>query len=134
MLGDASGDAAAGKPGGRALAGMVSRVEQVHRAVAGRASGRLHEADAPARAIHDAASRSVYVAVRAVGAAAGAVGGQVASLFGAATAGPARLRAVTWRSPRSPWSTRWQAISSVPIWRRRPSGWQCGLEGATSAW
>ena len=74
---------AAGQLGGQAFAGMVSRVEQVHRAVADRAFGRLHEADAPARAIHDAVSRGVYGAVRGVGALAGVVSGQVASLLGA---------------------------------------------------
>ncbi len=80
---------AAGKLGGQAFAGMVSRVEQVHRAVADRAFGRLHEPDAPdapdapVRAVHDAVSRSVYVAVRNIGAAAGAAAGQVASLLGA---------------------------------------------------
>ncbi len=73
---------AAGKLGGRAFGGMISRVEQVHRAVANRAFGRLHEADAPVRAIHDAVSRGVYLAVRGAGTAAGTVGGQVASLLG----------------------------------------------------
>jgi hypothetical protein len=73
---------AAGELGGRALAGLVSRVEQVHRAVAGRAFGPLQEAAAPARTIHDAVSRSVYRTVRGVGAAAGSMGGLVASRFG----------------------------------------------------
>jgi PGAP1-like protein len=73
---------AAGQLGGQALAGMVSRVEQVHRAVAGRAFGPLQDAAAPARAIHDAVSRGVYRTVRGVSSVAGSVGGLVASRFG----------------------------------------------------
>ncbi len=75
---------AAGQLGGQALAGMVSRVEHVHRAVAGRAFGPLQAAAAPARTIHDAVSRGVYRTVRGAGAAAGSMGGLVASRFGTA--------------------------------------------------
>ena len=73
---------AAGQRSGHAAAGMVSRAEQVHRAVAGRAFGSLREAAGPARTIHDAVSRGVYRTVRGVGAAAGSMGGLVASRFG----------------------------------------------------
>jgi pimeloyl-ACP methyl ester carboxylesterase len=73
---------AAGQLGGHALAGMVSRVEQVHRAVAGRAVGPLHEAAEPARIIHDAVARGVYATVRGASSAAGSMSGRVASRFG----------------------------------------------------
>jgi hypothetical protein len=73
---------AAGKLGGRAFAGMVSRVEQVHRAVAERAFGQLNKVGAPARTVHDTVAKGVYVSVCGAGAAAGAMGGRVASLLG----------------------------------------------------
>jgi hypothetical protein len=73
---------AASRLGGHAFAGAVSKVEQVHRAYAGRAFGRLRQAGAPARLIHDTVARGAYLAVRGAGAAAGVVGGEVASLVG----------------------------------------------------
>ncbi len=74
---------AAGQLGGQAFAGMVSRVEQVHQAVAGRVFGQVRQAGAPARLIHDTIARGVYGAVRGAGTAAGAVSGQAVSLLGA---------------------------------------------------
>ncbi len=80
---------AAGRLGGHALAGMLRRAEQVHRAVAGRAFGPLQETAAPTRAIQDSVSRGFSRSVRGFGSAAGSMGGLVASRFG--TAGrPAR--------------------------------------------
>src|ERR1039458_7300721 len=74
---------AAGRLGGHAFAGVVSRIEQVHQAVAGRAFGPIRHAGAPARFIHDNVSRSVYLAVRSAGSAAGAMLGEVLSPLGA---------------------------------------------------
>jgi hypothetical protein len=73
---------AAGRLGGHALAGIVSRVEQAHQAVAGRAFGPVRHVGAPARLIHDAVSRGVYLAIRSAGSAAGAMGGELASALG----------------------------------------------------
>ena len=69
--------------GGHAFAGVVSRIERVHQAVAGRAFGPIRHAGAPARFIHDSVSRSVYLAVRSTGSAAGAIFGEVLSPLGA---------------------------------------------------
>jgi PGAP1-like protein len=71
--------------GGRAFAGVVSRVEQVHQAIAGRVFGGIGHAGGPVRVIHDTITRTVYRAVRGAGVAAGAIGGEVASLAGAGT-------------------------------------------------
>ncbi len=60
---------AASRLGGHALAGVVSRIEQAHQAIAGRAFGPVRQAGAPARLIHDTVSRGVYLAVRGAGAA-----------------------------------------------------------------
>jgi triacylglycerol esterase/lipase EstA (alpha/beta hydrolase family) len=67
--------------GGRAFADFVARIEQVHQAVAGRAFGPARQAGAPARLIHDAVSRSVYLAVRSAGSAAGAMTGEIAAVL-----------------------------------------------------
>ena len=69
--------------GGHAFAGVVSRIERVHQAVAGRAFGPIRHAGTPARFIHDSVSRSVYLAVRSTGSAAGAIFGEVLSPLGA---------------------------------------------------
>jgi len=74
---------AAGRLGGHAFAGVVSRIEQVHQAVAGRAFGPIRHAGAPARFIHDNVSRSVYLTVRTAGSAAGAMVGEVLAPLGA---------------------------------------------------
>ncbi len=74
---------ASGRLGGQAFCGMVSRVERVHQAVAGRAFGPAGPSGAPARLIHDAIARGTYLAIRGVGAAAGAVSGQATSLLAA---------------------------------------------------
>ena len=73
---------AASRLGGQAFAGLTSRVEQVHAAVAGRAFGQVRTAGAPARFFHDTISRGVYVAVRGSGRLAGALGGEALSLLG----------------------------------------------------
>jgi pimeloyl-ACP methyl ester carboxylesterase len=70
---------AASRLGGHAFAGAVSRIEQVHQAIAGRAFGPVRHAGAPARLIHDHVSRSVYLAIRSAGSAAGAMFGEVLS-------------------------------------------------------
>ena len=69
--------------GGHAFAGLVSRIEQVHRAIADRAFAPAGPASAPAWVIHDSITRGVYLAVRGAGAAAGVMGGTAASLLGA---------------------------------------------------
>jgi hypothetical protein len=57
--------------GGYALAGLVSRIEQVPWAIAGRAFAPIGRASAPTRVIHDSITRGVYLAVRRAGTAAG---------------------------------------------------------------
>jgi PGAP1-like protein len=79
---------AVGRLGGRAFAGLVGRIEQVHQAIAGRAFGPAGPAGGPARVIHDSVARGTYLAVRGAGVAAGAVGGQAGYLLGAG-GGPA---------------------------------------------
>jgi hypothetical protein len=74
---------AAGRLGGLAFGGLVSRIEQVHQAIAGRSFGPAGPAGAPARLVHDAVARGTYLAVSTVGAVAGTAAGQAASLFGA---------------------------------------------------
>jgi len=74
---------AASRLGGRAFAEVVSRIEQVHRAVADRAFGPVRQAGAPARLIHDAVAKGVYLTIRSAGMAAGAMSGEIASLAGA---------------------------------------------------
>jgi pimeloyl-ACP methyl ester carboxylesterase len=74
---------AVGRLGGHAFAGLVSRIEQVHRAVAGRAFALVGPVSTPARIIHDSITRGVYLAVLGAGATAGMMGGKAASLLGA---------------------------------------------------
>ena len=69
--------------GGHAFAGLVSRIEQVHQAIGGRAFGSIGPVSAPVRAIHDLVARGAYRAVGSAGSAAGALGGEAASLVGA---------------------------------------------------
>ena len=52
---------AASRLGGYAVAGLTSRIEQVHRAVAGRVFGQLPVAGAPVRVIHDTIAAGVYL-------------------------------------------------------------------------
>jgi pimeloyl-ACP methyl ester carboxylesterase len=68
--------------GGHAFAGLVSRIEGVHQAIAGRAFATAGPVSAPARVIHDSVTRGVYLAVRDVGAATGVLGGTAVSLLG----------------------------------------------------
>jgi pimeloyl-ACP methyl ester carboxylesterase len=68
--------------GGHAFAGLVSRIEQVHQAIAGRALAPAGPASAPARVIHDSVTRGVYQTVRGAGAEAGVLGGKAVSLLG----------------------------------------------------
>ena len=68
--------------GGQAFAGLVSRIERVHQAVGGRAFRAIGPVSAPVRLVHDSVARGVYRAVGGVGAAAGALGGEAASLSG----------------------------------------------------
>jgi hypothetical protein len=76
--------------GGQAFAGLVSRIEQVHQAIGGRAFGSIGPVSAPVRLIHDSIARAVYRAVGSAGPAAGVLGGQAASRFGAAGQDAAR--------------------------------------------
>ena len=75
---------AAGRLGGLAFNGLVSRIEQVHQAVGRRAFGPTGSAGVPARLVHDTVARGTYLAVRTVGTVAGTAAGHAASLFGAA--------------------------------------------------
>jgi hypothetical protein len=68
---------AAGRLGGQIVVGMVSQVEGVHRAVAGRAFGATGPTGLPARAVHDAVSATVYTSLRIGGAGAGWAAGEV---------------------------------------------------------
>jgi alpha-beta hydrolase superfamily lysophospholipase len=74
---------AAGRLGGLAFGGLVSRIEEVHQAVGRRAFGPAGSAGVPARLVHDTVARGTYLAVRRAGTAAGTAAGHVASLFGA---------------------------------------------------
>ena len=67
--------------GGHAFAGLVSRIEQVHQAIAGRAFAPAGPASAPARVIHDSITSGVYLALRGAGSAAGVLGGKAVSLL-----------------------------------------------------
>ena len=73
---------AVGRLGGHAVAGLVSRIEQVHRAIASRAFAPTGPASTPARVVHDAVARGVYLAVREGSAAAGVLAGRAASILG----------------------------------------------------
>jgi hypothetical protein len=55
---------AAGRLGGRTFAGLVTRIEQVHHVIAGRALAPIGPAGAPVRLIHDSVARATYLAVR----------------------------------------------------------------------
>ncbi len=72
---------AAGRLGGLAFAGLVSRIEQVHQVIGGRAFGATGPAGVPARLVHDSVARGAYLAVRTAGNAAGVVGGQAVALL-----------------------------------------------------
>jgi len=69
--------------GGHAFAGLVSRIEQVHQAIAGRAFAPAGPASAPARVVHDSIASGVYLALRGAGSAAGVLGGKAVSLLAA---------------------------------------------------
>jgi len=71
---------AAGRLSGHAFAGLVSRIEQVHAVIAGRAFAPIGPAGAPAKLAHDSAARAAYAAVRGAGRAAAVVGGHAAAL------------------------------------------------------
>jgi pimeloyl-ACP methyl ester carboxylesterase len=71
---------AAGKLGGAAFAGLVSRIEQVHQAISGRAFGWAGPVGGVARLVHHAVAQGAYLAVGTAGAAACMVGGDAASL------------------------------------------------------
>jgi hypothetical protein len=73
---------AASRLGGYAFTGVVARIERAHQAVARRAFGPVRQVGAPAMLIHDGVSRSVYLAVRTAGSAAGTMSGEVAALLG----------------------------------------------------
>jgi pimeloyl-ACP methyl ester carboxylesterase len=73
---------AVGMLGGRAFAGLVSRIEQAHQATASRAFTAIGPASAPVRFVHDSVTRVVYLATRSAGPVAGVLGGQAASVLG----------------------------------------------------
>jgi hypothetical protein len=73
---------AAGRLGGLAFGGLVSRIEQVHQAIGHRAFGPAGPAGAPTRLVHDAIARGTYLTVKTAGTVAGTAG-HAASLLGA---------------------------------------------------
>jgi hypothetical protein len=75
---------AMGKLSGRAFAGLVSRIEQVHQVIAGQAFAPVGLAGAPVRLVHDLVARGAYLTVRGAGVAAGAVAGEAGFVLGAA--------------------------------------------------
>ncbi|HTS96164.1 MAG TPA: hypothetical protein VMI33_06050 [Streptosporangiaceae bacterium] len=82
---------AASRLGGHVFAGLVTRIERVHQAIAGRAFAPVGPAAVPVRLIHDSVARGAYLAVREAGVAAGTAGG-AAGLFLGAGAKPAGQR------------------------------------------
>lgn len=64
---------------GRAFAGVASRVDGVHKAVADRAFRPIGPAGRPVRVVHDAVTGAVYGGLRLGGTCAGAVVGQLLS-------------------------------------------------------
>jgi len=72
---------AAGRLGGLAFGGVVSRIEQVHRVIGGRVFGAAWPAGVPARLVHDLLARGAYRAVGTAGQVTGVAGGQVAALL-----------------------------------------------------
>ena len=119
---------AAGRLGGLAFGGLVSRIEQVLQAIARRSFGPAGQAGAPARLVHDMVARGTYLAVRTAGAVAGTAAGQAASLLGAG-GGPAG------RDPAG--NLALAALNAVagdrfgPGLERtaRPLGWRCARAG-----
>jgi PGAP1-like protein len=87
---------AAARLGGQAFAGVVSRVEGVHRAVAGRAFGATGLAGLPARAVHDVVSGTVYAGLRGAGLGTGWGAGEVLALLAPASS----------RAGRTPFANR----------------------------
>ncbi len=73
---------AAGRLAGRVFGGFVSQVEQVHRAVAGRAFGPVGPVGLPVRVVHDGIAQAVYGGIRSGGSIAAASAGQVLSMVG----------------------------------------------------
>lgn len=73
---------AAGRLAGRVFGAVVTQVEQVHQAVAGRAFGPTGPLGRPARGVHDGIAGAVYESLRGSGSIAGACAGQVMSLIG----------------------------------------------------
>jgi len=74
---------AVGRLGGHAFAGLVSRIEQVHQAVASRAFAPAGPAGTPAQVIHDSIAGGVYLATRGAGTTAAVLAGKAVSLLGA---------------------------------------------------
>ena len=74
---------AVGTLSGHAFAGLVSRIEQVHRAVARRAFAPAGPAGTPAKVIHDSIAGGVYLAIRGAGTTAAVLGGKAVSVLAA---------------------------------------------------
>jgi len=75
-----------GRLAGVALAGGVTRVEEMHGSIAGRAFGGVGPASAPVRAAHDAVARGTYAVVRGTLARVATAVGGAAARSGAAGA------------------------------------------------
>ena len=91
---------ALGSLAGRAVSGLVSGIEHVHRVIAGRAFAAIGPASNPVRLVHDVAARGAYLAVRGATTMAGAAGGHAAAPLAAGGSRPASRRQATWLSPR----------------------------------
>ena len=85
--------------GGQAFAGLISRIGLVHQALGGRAFGVIGPVSAPVRFIHDSVAQGLFRAVGSVGSAAGALGGEAASLAGALGLGGAAGQAAVLDGP-----------------------------------
>jgi hypothetical protein len=73
---------AAGRLAGRVFGGVVSQVEQVHRAVATRAFGPTGPLGLPVRAVHDGIAQAVYGGLHRSGSIAGASVGEILANVG----------------------------------------------------
>ncbi|HXP21654.1 MAG TPA: hypothetical protein VN840_18580 [Streptosporangiaceae bacterium] len=73
---------AASRLGASVFTSVVSRVEQVHQAVAGRAFGQIRRPGTSVSLIHDTVARGVYRAIGGAGSAAAKAGGQAVMMLG----------------------------------------------------
>ena len=75
--------AAVGRLGGHAFSGLVSRIEQVHQAVASRAFAPAGPAGTPTQVIHDSIAGGVYLTIRGAGTTTAVLAGKTVSFLAA---------------------------------------------------